>query len=528
MANEPEPEEEEKEDEANNFLLLERLFKFIRTKETPLNPVLSGYFAKLVTLLINRKQKNLVPFVFAPNSDIIDNLLYHVYQRSIAELLNKLLNVQDHDFESPIQEEIKAKQHQVLEALIEKIGPDGSEDDHLNASSILQDMLETKDFYVVICQKTNINKLLDFAFVQENANTSSQNAALAVLTAMVQVFHEKKKDEQRNNNQSDEDDTPNLENEESNVDNPLIEVIAHNCRRLSDFLHQHSVVVLESIDTSFGVKIAPLGSLRLKIIELIYQLVRLNKQPILDAIADTEVFETISRLVEAYPWNNFLQLKVQNLYEEVFDSPNVEFRRKVLERSKIVDTIIRLGQDVKFIHQSNRLIRHGYMALITRIANFIIGKGGRDLKDDVKEFQEQMPNREEWKKFVEGELKQTNDNNMRTLGGQQPRNSMDEEDDAKEYEMNMENIMAKFNTFSQKMSNSYSDNQDDEDEEDEQVQVEKHVQEEEVVVQSGIHTIEIEPIKGEEPLIKEFADNTYWKADLYDEDSLNDLMADYQ
>ena len=53
---EPEPEEEEI-DNGGRYMLLERLFKFVRTEDTPLNAVLAGYFAKLVTLLINRKQK---------------------------------------------------------------------------------------------------------------------------------------------------------------------------------------------------------------------------------------------------------------------------------------------------------------------------------------------------------------------------------------------------------------------------------------------------------------------------------------
>ena len=77
---EPEPEEEEDPSDylGGKFMLLERLFRFIRTKETPLNPVLSGYFAKLMTLLINRKQKNLLAQVFAPESDVIDCLVYHV------------------------------------------------------------------------------------------------------------------------------------------------------------------------------------------------------------------------------------------------------------------------------------------------------------------------------------------------------------------------------------------------------------------------------------------------------------------
>lgn len=90
---EPEPEELDEAEQGGRYQLLDRLFRFIRTKEKPLNPVLSGYFSKLVTLLINRKQKNLIPYVFSPASDVINCLLYHVYQKSISELLNKLLSI---------------------------------------------------------------------------------------------------------------------------------------------------------------------------------------------------------------------------------------------------------------------------------------------------------------------------------------------------------------------------------------------------------------------------------------------------
>jgi hypothetical protein len=76
---EPEPEEPYKEELGGKFMLLVRLFKFIRSKERPVNSVLAGYFTKLVTLLINRKQKSLVPYVFAEDSDVLDCLLYHVY-----------------------------------------------------------------------------------------------------------------------------------------------------------------------------------------------------------------------------------------------------------------------------------------------------------------------------------------------------------------------------------------------------------------------------------------------------------------
>jgi hypothetical protein len=53
----------ENEDETDNkYVLLDRLFKFIETDDETiesedLNPVLAGYFCKLVSLLISRKQK---------------------------------------------------------------------------------------------------------------------------------------------------------------------------------------------------------------------------------------------------------------------------------------------------------------------------------------------------------------------------------------------------------------------------------------------------------------------------------------
>jgi hypothetical protein len=45
-------------------MLLDRLMKFIRPKEKNLNAVLSGYFSKLMTLLLTRKQKSLLPYIF--------------------------------------------------------------------------------------------------------------------------------------------------------------------------------------------------------------------------------------------------------------------------------------------------------------------------------------------------------------------------------------------------------------------------------------------------------------------------------
>jgi serine/threonine-protein phosphatase 6 regulatory subunit 1 len=78
-----EPEDEDstivKKETVSRLALLDRLFRFLKSENKPLNPVLAGYFTKLVTLLINRKSKQLMPYVFAPESTIIDRLVEHVY-----------------------------------------------------------------------------------------------------------------------------------------------------------------------------------------------------------------------------------------------------------------------------------------------------------------------------------------------------------------------------------------------------------------------------------------------------------------
>jgi hypothetical protein len=42
--------------------------------------------------------------------------------------------------------------------LIESLGPEKSEEHNLNASTIIIDMFEIKEFYNIICQKENLQK----------------------------------------------------------------------------------------------------------------------------------------------------------------------------------------------------------------------------------------------------------------------------------------------------------------------------------------------------------------------------------
>ena len=65
---------------------------------------------------------------------------------------------------SALVPEVKKAQRYILNSLVDKLGPkDTTEEDNLNASSILQDALETKEYFSIISQRANILKLLEFA-----------------------------------------------------------------------------------------------------------------------------------------------------------------------------------------------------------------------------------------------------------------------------------------------------------------------------------------------------------------------------
>ena len=210
-AQEEEPEDDE--EEGNKYLLLERLFKFIQTEgDEELNPVLSGYFCKLVSLLISRKQKQLFPFIFSKESTVIEDLLKHIYQKSISEILNKLLTLVDTDHEPEIVAMIQEKQQKAVSFLIESLGPEKSEEHNLNASTIIQDMFEIKEFYNIICQKENLQKIVDYALAGMKESTKdSKCSSLSVLNQIIMnhIERQKKKDQKadadKDNNDEDDD-----------------------------------------------------------------------------------------------------------------------------------------------------------------------------------------------------------------------------------------------------------------------------------------------------------------------------------
>jgi hypothetical protein len=129
----------------------------------------------------------------------------------------------------------------------------------------------------------------------------------------------------------------------------LITLIAGNIPRIVSYLEQQTAQT-NLLETSYDVKIVPLGSLRLKLIELMYHLIKLNKDALLLSLVETNFFGQLSHLIEVYPWNNFLQLKSSSIFDEILDSANKQFAARALKSSNIGQVLINLGSKITYDH----------------------------------------------------------------------------------------------------------------------------------------------------------------------------------
>jgi hypothetical protein len=179
--------------------------------------------------------------------------------------------------------------------------------------------------------------------------------------------------------------------------------------------------------------------------------------------------------------------------------------------------------------ESKREIRNGYMALVISVSTKLQTKydpGTEENKDAVVTDYLDNTGGEEWRAFVDDELKKSNENNNKTLGGC-TRNSMSEDNDEGgegNYDVQMEKIMQRFTNFNQILSEtSGQDDDDDDEDEDTQEYVKGEIGEEEdgdadknkdkdENTPSEEYATKVTPVKMEEtvPLTREYSDAEFW------------------
>ncbi len=78
---------------SGKYDFMDHIFTFITeaSSSEELNSVLTGYFSKLISSLINYKRKDFLQYFFH-KENLLESLLKHIYDKSISDLVVKILN----------------------------------------------------------------------------------------------------------------------------------------------------------------------------------------------------------------------------------------------------------------------------------------------------------------------------------------------------------------------------------------------------------------------------------------------------
>jgi hypothetical protein len=96
--------------------------------------------------LVGNKTKEVFTYIYN-HPEVIDNLVKHVYQKSISEVLVRVLNASDNVLEDGYEINIDDIRQSFIYKIVERFDEKYAMEDHLNASSLLSELVDSKCVY---------------------------------------------------------------------------------------------------------------------------------------------------------------------------------------------------------------------------------------------------------------------------------------------------------------------------------------------------------------------------------------------
>lgn len=262
---------------------------------------------------------------------VVENLLKHVYSRSVAEVIHRLLHILETNFDDDLSAQISQQKQFILTSLIEQLNCEREDETVMNAAFILQDILEQKPFFQILTKRANMQKLFNTAFRKlesgDYCDADSSFVTQGLIVRFVQQFNER----QKSNNDDDDDpwhksdDDDIIVNEVSDEEGDdakngnaaaVMELMTEMIVPLKEII---SKATMDPIQTQFSSsRTLPLGRTKLRAIEVLQAIMSLKKAPIADSVAEKELMPIVLSLIEKHQWNNMLQLKADLIFDDLF------------------------------------------------------------------------------------------------------------------------------------------------------------------------------------------------------------------
>lgn len=300
------------EDDMPQYELIDLLFSYVNVPQTTdLNEILSGYFKKIVLNLISGKPREMADYL-AINEKVIYNLFSHTNDRSISEVLSKILAIEDVNISNTLW--FNKLRFNIFQGLLYRINGKSYSPypslqialDHYTIELVSLsccDLLEqSKDMVKICCSDEILKELFELSL---NPNKNISAAGLRILVNLFQRDQVKDFLHTRLYNISVTDKYDDL------LNSMIAQLISYKTIILSES---------EKVINQLGMEIEHFGSYRLKVIEYIQALVKLSLFPVIDQMFNLDYPKLLIDLFNRFPFNSGLHNLLYSIYQFITES----------------------------------------------------------------------------------------------------------------------------------------------------------------------------------------------------------------
>lgn len=368
--------EEEKEPlSTNKYDLIDYLNRFIETDDQ-LNDVLSGYYARLCTILIQKKSDEVAKYFFK-NEKLLYRLAYHSYSKSITDTVIKILDINTDKLDLE-EGEVARVRKEFVHKLLERLADETSEvayEYSLNIFQIFNELTFKRAFYTILIDDQVVSKLRGVLF-SATAPECSSNASIRIMNVLISHL----RDHLSNSTQSSDTQNHFLDDNDEVVMEDNREADQEQTKSTEELLKDHSLVkffhngvidhlveLLEkspqtvTLDFQHSDNQFVLGKKRLACVNLLESLVELDDIATRKRLQESNFYEFLFNLFLEYRFNTFLHLHLDNIFHRILKDPNTSNEDKVtfVKKLKIFEKLPSFWSDNQhFAYPSQREFRH--------------------------------------------------------------------------------------------------------------------------------------------------------------------------
>lgn len=390
-------------------LMFEKLLSILRVPEE-INPVLAGYFTKIFQNLLEKKQIDVLEYLFS-FPEHIKNLLRHCDNKSISEALKKIISNEDKFLPTVFPEEFLLEKMQIIDQLIDLTESANSKDLILNSSLLLAGLIENRQHLAYF----NEGKVLARVFkIALSGNPHSLVASLTYINSLLKLNSTMQAPAGEQFCFIGVDTLQTFEQkEEEELDyKSIINLSIENLPYFKHYLEAPTPGKV--IAMQFGQDVIPFGQDKLSVVDYFFHLIKLKNDMVCLKMDELEVPKLLLSLFKTYYANSILHGKIVRIFDEAINS-NIDFLVDSFTiRCCIGEAILDLvaNNEIESFKKLGKSVKKPYAVFVTKLSNIFIAAAKKR-----KEVEEYIKGINGWMNYQEDHLSIANTKENTTLGG---------------------------------------------------------------------------------------------------------------